>query len=596
VLVAALFLVPGWLWLRRAGVDPVIALYAGPAMVVLAGALFVALGVVLPWSVRVTCVGGLVIVVMSAVWCALTAPRPLAPARGEFAGVIAFLLAFAALAAFAAPPSDPYGSWSDITVGPGRVDTPRWPSLAADNTLPFRTGQVALFKQGGEHIRDAFSPGWWLSDRTPLTGLDFAFAAGALGVHVSSINLEAQPSSAVAMTFKDRFGFWAYQLVAMMLNIAIVLGVYLLARVWLGRRIATVSALVAAVLPGLFLNAVYTWPKEAIGYFALVAAACALRRRPVLAGVGAGLGYLAHPAGVFWVLPLALMLLADDQLRARAGHTLLRFFGAAVALAAPWLYFTSEVMHATSRWTTAPLGYLMTDPRHLGAQLADAWHFFTSHGLFYALWVRAQSTAGSLFPLDFWHPLPSAPYGYRTSALFLWSVVHGFSIWGMVGMVLFPFAIVVLAREWPTFRTLTLRLVVPALVLVELGNGLSYPFANQSMFPLVGLLAIVVGVGLLAATRRARLVLLAIAGIELLSLAYGSLYRPYNISLTSAATFTAIAVISQIALLTALAGQLDLLRWRPQPSIDHQRSPRIPTRLTGSGSSGTGSKNDTTRA
>jgi hypothetical protein len=573
-LLLILFLVPGWLWLRRAGVEPVTAVYAGPGVVAAAAASIVALGVLLPWGVATTCVIGLVMIVVTSIFCYLTAPRPLGPLRGEWGGVVVFIVAFISLAAFSAPPSDPYVSWNLNTVGGGRVDTPRWPGLSSDNTLPYRTAQVAFFKQGGPQIRDGYAVGWWLSDRTPLTGLDFAFAAGGFGVHLSSANVEELPGNQVPMVVMDRYGFWAYQLTAMMLNLMIVLGVYLLARAWLERRVALVSALVAAVLPGLFLNAIYTWPKQAVAYFVLVAAACALRRRPVLAGAFASLGYLTHPAGVVWLLPVALLLLRDERLSAALRRSLLKFLAAAALLAAPWVYFTSQVMHATSRWTTAPLGYVMTDPRHLGAQLSIAWKVFVDNGLFYAVWVRAASTAGTVFPLDLANaPVTDQAGHYAPEALHHWISAHGFSVWGMVGIALFPFAVVALIRHWPQFRTVVLRFLLPGIVIAELANGELYPFGNQSMFVLVGVLAIVLAVGLLAVTRRARGVLVGLAALELTSMTFGALYRPYNIAPLQLVVFTAIAAIGEIALLVMLAIHLDVIRWRPSRS--RLRVPRI---------------------
>jgi hypothetical protein len=399
------------------------------------------------------------------------------------------------------------------------VDSPRWPGQPADNTLPFRTGQVALYKQGGASIRDGYSTGWWLSDRTPLTGLYFAFAASALGVHVSTANVEETPANQVPMKEKDDQGFWAYQLVAMLLNLTIVLGVYLLARVWLGRRIATVAALVAAVMPGVFLNGIYTWPKQAVAYFVLVGAACAIRRRPVLAGTFAGLGYLTHPAGLFWIPAIALLLLLwDPETRAGTGGVLARFAAPLVVLVAPWMFFTSQIMHPTSRWTTAPLGYLMTDPTHFAAQLSIAWHDFSSNGPLFALWTRIQSTTGSLFPLDL-NVTPTSLPGQPVNPqiLLAWGNAHGFSIWGMTGVILFPFAIVHLIRDWSAVKRLMAWMILPALVFAELGNGLAYPFANQSMFPLVGVIAIIAASGLLSTSRRARILLVILAGVELLS-------------------------------------------------------------------------------
>ena len=125
--------------------------------------------------------------------------------------------------------------------GPGRLDSPRWPGSPKDNTFPYRTGQLALHEQGGDELRDRFATGWWISDRTPLTGLDFAWVAGAFDVAVRTDDPVAQPTAQVPMRTVDPWGFWAYQLVAMLMSIATVLGVFLLGRLWLGARVATVQ-------------------------------------------------------------------------------------------------------------------------------------------------------------------------------------------------------------------------------------------------------------------------------------------------------------------------------------------------------------------
>jgi hypothetical protein len=559
LLVALVFTVPGWLCLRRAGVDPLFAVYLGPAAGALAAAAIVALGVVLPWSVTTTCIAGAGLMAVITVLCLLGAPRPLLPPRRDLAGVAVFLLAFLSMTAFSGVPSHPYANWTSDTVGPGRVDSPRWPGLPSDNTLPYRTGQVALYKEGGANTRNDYAVGWWISDRTPLTGLDFAFAAATFGVHVSRGNVQQIPTPMAQMRLTDRFGFWAYQVVAMFLNLAIILGVYLLARTWFEARVALVAALVAAVMPGLFLNAVYTWPKQAIGYFVLAGAATALRRRPVLTGALAALGYLTHPAGVVWVPALAILLLAE--VRERRWRALARFVIPAAVLVAPWEFFTSQIMHAVSRWTTAPLGYLMTDPTQLGSQLSKAWHVFLSNGLLFAVWTRLQSTAASFFPVD----LNDTPAylvgrgGFNPSIMSQWTTLHGFAVWGMAGLVLFPFILFWTIRAWPRFRRLGLWFVLPALAVAELANGFGYPFANQSMFTLVGLLAVVAAYGLTRSSRRVRIVLVAFGAFELLTMVWGGLYRPFDIDPVSAVVLTLIAAVGQLALLACLALSLDLV-------------------------------------
>lgn len=551
-----LLLVPGWAWLRRVGVDPLVSVYAGLGLTVLVAAAVVAVAVLLPWAVPATCTAALVVMLGVSVWCVRTAPRPLLPTPADLAGVAAFVVAFFALAAYSGVPSRPYGFWPNTTLGPGHVESPRWPGMPDDNTLPYRTGQVALHKLGGRQIRDRYSNGWWLSDRTPLTGLAFAFLAGATHVQVPTTDPITLPRDRAPMTTHDRFGFWAYQLTAIALNAAIVLGIFLLARVWLGSRQAIVAALLGGLAPGLFLNGIYTWPKQAIAYFVLAGAACALRRMPILAGALGALGYLTHPAGLFWLPSIGLLLLAGA--RPRAGRRLLgRYAASAAVLVAPWSMFTALVMHATSRWATAPLGYLMRDPTRPGHELSIAWHAFVERGVAGNVWVRIQSTAGSVFPLDLGAPPSGLASGLRRGTGYLWVQAHGFSVWGMLGIVLFPFALAALVRGWMQLRSVVLRMGVPAVILVELGNGLPYPFANQSMFPLVGLLAVVAARGLVVATPRTGRIVVAVVAAELVSVAYGVLLVPYNIGLVSGVGLTATTVVGQLALVGALIVTVD---------------------------------------
>jgi hypothetical protein len=314
-------------------------------------------------------------------------------------------------------------------------------------------------------------------------------------------------------------------------------------------------------MPGLVLNGIYTWPKQAIGYFVLVAVACAMRRRPVMAGAFAALGYLVHPAGLFWLPAVLIFLLSDVGVRARWRRHAAAFLAPAIVLIAPWHIFTSQVMHAVSRWTTAPLGTPMVDPGNFSHSLSVAWHTFRVNGPLFALWARVQSTATSLFPTD-----PNATptfdasrHGYNASIVHFWAAAHGFSVWGMAGVILAPFAVLTFVRHAEGFRGLFLALVVPGVILAELANGEAYPFANQSMFALVGLVAIVAAYGLLRARRRWRWALLAAMAFEVLTVLYAGLYRPYNIAPAGAIVLTAIAIVGQLALLVLLAVNLELV-------------------------------------
>jgi hypothetical protein len=191
--------------------------------------------------------------------------------------------------------------------------------MPVDNTLPYRTGQVAFFKQG-DQLRDRFSTGWWISDRTPLVGLDFAFSVGALGVHMRSENPSLRQDRSTRMQVRDPYAYWLYNLVSVLMASAVVLGVFLFARIWKkdNRRLAVAAAIVTGLAPGLFLNAIYAWPKEAVAYFVLAAAGLALQRRPVAAGGFLALAYLTHPVGILFLPSVAVSSL-PIRACARAG-------------------------------------------------------------------------------------------------------------------------------------------------------------------------------------------------------------------------------------------------------------------------------------
>lgn len=574
-----LFLIPGWLCLRRCGVEPLAAAYCGFGVTAAFAAAVVGLGVLLPWDVRATCIGALVVVIASSLWCALTAPRPLLPPRFELAGIGVFLAAFLAAAAFVAVPSRPPGIWHAFTVGPGRVDTPRWAGMPSDNTLPYRTGQVAFFKQGND-LRDRFSPGWWISDRTPLVGLEFAFSAGALDAHIRPDDPGLRSDTSTAMQVKDPYAYWLYNLVEALFAAAVVLGTFLLARTWKANpRVAVAAALVAGLSPGLFLNTIYTWPKPAIGYFVLVAAALALRRRAAGAGGFLALAYLCHPAGAFWAVSVAALLFSDRQVRSRWRGALGRFTGTAALVVMPWQLFTSLYMHAVSRWTFWWLGAVIDDRTHLGAAISSAWHQFVLRGIAGNLWVRVESTASSLIPVDLTSPGATNGMPRVADARINWANAHGVSIWGMAGLVLFPAVVVYLARRWPEHRLLVLGFATPYVCVAVLAAGFPDNWSSQSAYPLIGLIALFAGELLLTARTAVRRLLWCAIALELLSTAYLCEYDPYNAAVAAIALFAVLGIGAHVFLLGDLARTIGI--WPPQPQcrtdpapVDDKRSLR----------------------
>jgi hypothetical protein len=559
VVLPVLFLVPGWLWLRRCGVDPLIAVYCGLGVTVAFAAATVGLAILLPWSVRTTCLGAGVLVLLSSAWCLATAPRPLLPPRSELAGIAIFLAAFLAAAAFVAVPSNPPTPMNPAAVSPGRVDTSRWAGMSSDNTLPYRVGQVALYKESGQ-LRDAFDAGWWITDRTPLVGLDFAFGVGALGIPMRSDNPDLHSDASTQMQVNDPYAYWFYNLVSELLALAVVLGAFLLARVWKrDLRIAITGALVAALSPGFFLNAIYGWPRPAIAYFILVAAALALRGAALPAGTFVALGYLCHPDGAFWAPSIMALLVSAPQFRRRWRRVLGRFLAAAVAVALPWQLFGSLYMHAYSRLLFWPLGAVVTNRTNFGAALHTAWHQFTMRGVAGTLWVRVESTATSLFPFDLGNPGLGIGMPHFTDARIYWATAHGISVWGMLGVILFPALVFYLARQWPRDSRLLIAFIAPYLVVALLAEGFPDSWSLQSAYPLVGLLAILAGEMLLGSRRAVRLFLWLGIAFELLTAAYLGEYMPYHAPTATIILFAILGIGAHLMLIAALGRSLGLI-------------------------------------
>jgi hypothetical protein len=227
-------------------------------------------------------------------------------------------------------------------------------------------------------------------------------------------------------------------------------------------------------------------------------------------------------------------------------------------LAAPWQLFTSLHMHAISKLALWPLGTFTEDRTHLGKALSHAWDVFVTRGLAGNVWVRVESTAASLLPIDVASPGPGNGMPNFTDVKIFWPRAHGFSIWGMLGLVLFPAAVLHLAQNWRRERLMLAGLIAPFLVLVVLGAGLPDTWGIQSALALVALLSIWGAEMLLRASRAARWFVWSAIAFELLTTAYVSEYDPYNASGASIALFAVLGIGAHLLLLGGLARTIGL--------------------------------------
>jgi hypothetical protein len=555
-----LLLVPGWAWLRRTGMPSPLALACGPLITVLAMAGTVGLGLVLPWSQTVTVSVSLALMLVAVVACLVTADRPLLPDRRDLAGVGLWVLLFVMIASYLAVPSRPDFNAEPFTLPAGRVETPRLPGAPSDSYLPYRTGQLAIHKLGGSDLRDDFHVGWWISDRTPMSGLVFAFVASAFRIDVPTTDISLLPADENIMTTVDPFGFWAYQLSSAAIATAGALGVVALGTVWFGRRRGAIAGLLFCLMPGIVVYALYPRPALVIVYPALLGLLLAWQRRYILAGLAVGVCYLCHPTGGVWAFAaVTLVWLTTRRPRDTVVATVKMAIPAAL-LALPWLVFTSRVVGGTSRMIVWPLGAKLTDPTQPLDGVADAWKGLIDVGLWQAAWVRGVSVVRSVVPAE----MLSLPEQLGPA----WSGLHGLAAWGLVGLVLFPCCILAVVRMPTGLRSIVCWLVVVVVGVNVAIEGFPESFFPQSLLPVLGLLAIALAAWMVTWRRSVQVVVIGLALAELASLIWTpALFVPFGIGpvgLTLAIVVAASCQVIMVVVLIALLRSTSEVRHGPR--------------------------------
>jgi hypothetical protein len=549
--VAAFLLLPGYVLVR--GVRPqwgtLLAACVAPLLAMAVAGATTAIGLVLPWSQRVTASAVVVVVIAATVVGGVRRRARLAPDRDTIFAVGVWLLLLGAVVAFVAIPSRPQfhpGSWA---MAPERVETPRLSGFPSDSHLPYRTAQLARLKDGGEALRGGYHPGWWISDRTPLAGLTFSFAGAVGGIDVPNEDLITLPDSQDTMELVDPYGYWLYLVVSAAEGTAGVLAVYLLGLRWFGRRAARLGSLLFCVMPGVFLYAIYPRPALVLVLPALVALALADIGHRWWAGATVGLCYLLHPTGAVWGLAVvALLWSGRAHLRQWAGDVG-RVLVPAAVVAVPWLTFTSSVVGGSPRMTTWPLGSTLSDPRQPLDGIREAWDALLDRGLWTVLWVRASALERSIVPIELMNETQLLAVDYRN--------LHALAAWGLTGLVLFPLGVVALALVPGAGRrrvALIAAVVVSANIVIE---GRAESFVPQSLLPLLALLGVVLAAWMARWSRPWRLVVVGAALVELALMIWTpSLYVPFGIDTGPRLALVGASVACQLAVVGILAREL----------------------------------------
>lgn len=168
---------------------------------------------------------------------------------------------------------------------------------------------------------------------------DFSSRGPLAGISSAPVVLSAGGSPPVTLPDQrwspfDKQGFMAYRIAMMALASTAFLSLWTLVRRIGGTQAARFALLLAATTPFLVHETWFTWPKLLAASFVLLSGFCVITRRPLLAGLLLGLGYLSHPIALL-SLPalggLALWPLVEAQLRRpQVKRALLLALGAAL--------------------------------------------------------------------------------------------------------------------------------------------------------------------------------------------------------------------------------------------------------------------------
>jgi hypothetical protein len=487
----------------------------------------------------------------------------LAPGREERWALLLFLSTYAFLAGFNAMTSNPPGSIEPCApvpagkqgyvpvqtggpcavIAPPGLTMPRIPERSQDDLLQFRTAQ-AIWNRKLFSDRE-FSGGWRLQDRTPLLGLTTAGLAGVTGKsipstyppqpsfpqfgpsplwlkrfgapHDSSITPKTQPSAFAAPGYQpplvDRWDYWFYRLLAMLLNSLVVLPTYALGVALGGRRVGTLAAVAAGLSPAIMTNAYYTSPKYLGIYFAFCGLLLLRERLAIPAGAALGLSYLCHPLAA---IPAAGILLYEITLR-RFRQVAAAIVAAAV-VAAPWFAFTA-VKGTSLTLVSYPLGCVSPT-----ATLSSCWHDFTNRPVSQIVWQRVEIIPELVVPPSL-SPLQPLQPPSRDGLILKWLTAHDFAYPGMVGFAFFCFVVLGAFRLWPREKRFIATLVGGQLAAIVVIFGLSTWPAWVVGLGLLPVLYVLGAYGLATLSSRAARIAAAVIAAEWL-IYLGALYRP----------------------------------------------------------------------
>jgi len=321
---------------------------------------------------------------------------------------------------------------------------------ANDNYIPFR--QAQFFVNRMSIANDSFISEWDVNFfyRTPLMGAVTAFYYELLHEQIPRPYLWATPTGYHGHVYEQ------FQILAQILNSLFIVPAYLLLTALFRKRLAQLTVLFLVFSPFFLYNSFFSWPKSLVAYFILCSWILLRRReRPILVGAFSGMAYLVHDLSILYLAGSVVYLLVQ-----RAWGYLAKMGVVLAALALPWLVLARLVFHQTSLFFYYPfsLNEIPSDPSHV---IADFFHT----PLKTIVSIKLRAVYDLLAHLELRHWLTNQ---WRT---YVWADTLT-TIPGAIGLTLFPFAYVEVARKLRRdWRILLPMVITPLAVLfVMLGR------------------------------------------------------------------------------------------------------------------------------
>lgn len=427
----------------------------GLGLAVIPGILLMAAGGLLAWFLaghlnpHLTVAGCATLVDLAVLVAAVLPGRGRGFARADWAALVLVMLVLlfgVARGTYSmGPAGDLYG---------GTISQTLEASNRSDSRISYLT--VGLVANGrapysSRATKELYAP-YSFSSRGPLPGLA---ATPIVLISGAVVPLGAPPDPWQPF---DRQGFAAYRIAMETMAALSLLVVYSLGRLLGGQRTALFALLLVATTPFVVHEVYFTWPKLLAAALVLLSAQALLLRRPALAGVFLGIGYLAHPLALT-TLPglLLLWLIVVRRDRHRQHKVRWGTVGALGTLGGAALFFAAWQL---VNW-------------HHAAQSAEFLPAATAAGIEYpakslAVWTawRVNSLASTVVPMFVYfahaHDPGVNPVFVPGQPIVLFFEQYWTSLPFAVGILFFPLYLYGLARAfWRDWQVVTATVLVP---------------------------------------------------------------------------------------------------------------------------------------